>query len=71
MSREDYGLPLSGADWWMFDEERVVHLNYRPDGTQISRELFAGDISPTWSGSGSRWLTRCRSPSMRKKSSEL
>ncbi|WP_329250536.1 hypothetical protein OG223_20555 [Streptomyces sp. NBC_01478] len=45
VSRDDYGLPLSATDWWMFDEERVVHLNYRPDGTQIGRELIAGDTS--------------------------
>ncbi|MCI3272636.1 DUF6879 family protein [Streptomyces cylindrosporus] len=23
-------------DFWMFDETTVVHLNYRPDGTQIT-----------------------------------
>ncbi|MER5937998.1 DUF6879 family protein [Streptomyces sp. NPDC001928] len=46
VTREDYGLPLSGTDWWMFDEARVVHLNFRPDGTQIGRELFTGDTSP-------------------------
>ncbi|MHA4813208.1 DUF6879 family protein [Streptomyces aculeolatus] len=39
----DYGLPLTGQDWWMFDRSRVVHLNFRPDGTQISRELYEGD----------------------------
>lgn len=39
------GLPL-GQDWWMFDWARVVHLNYRPDGTQINRETVNGDISP-------------------------
>lgn len=37
---------LSGTDWWMFDEARIVHLNYRSDGTQINRELFRGDIAP-------------------------
>ncbi|GHJ37311.1 DUF6879 family protein [Streptomyces sp. TS71-3] len=42
----DHGLPLSGTDWWMFDEARVVHLNYRPDGTQINRELIATDLAP-------------------------
>lgn len=46
VTQRDYGLPLSGTDWWMFDETRVVHLNFRPDGTQISREMFDGDISP-------------------------
>jgi hypothetical protein len=30
----------------MFDEERVVLLNYRPDGTQLNREMFTGDLSP-------------------------
>ncbi|MFG3260406.1 DUF6879 family protein [Streptomyces sp. NPDC048172] len=42
----EYGLPLSGRDWWMFDDSRVVHLNFRPDGTQINRETFEGDIAP-------------------------
>jgi hypothetical protein len=46
ITRNDYGLPLSGTDWWMFDESKIVHLNFRPDGTQINRELFAGDIAP-------------------------
>lgn len=46
VSEDDYGLPLSGTDWWMFDESRVVHLNFRVDGTQINRELFTGDTSP-------------------------
>ncbi|MEV0906069.1 DUF6879 family protein [Streptomyces hokutonensis] len=46
VTEEDYGLPLSGVDWWLFDEERIVFLNFRPDGTQISRETFTGDISP-------------------------
>ncbi|WP_416970510.1 DUF6879 family protein [Streptomyces sp. 4F14] len=46
VTQNDYGLPLSGTDWWMFDETRIVHLNYRPDGTQINRELFEGDIVP-------------------------
>ncbi|WP_369389483.1 DUF6879 family protein [Streptomyces sp. CG1] len=32
------GLPEQ--DFWMFDETIVVHLNYRPDGTQINRELI-------------------------------
>ncbi len=31
---------LPEQDFWMFDESTVVHLNYRPDGTQISRELI-------------------------------
>ncbi|KUO19002.1 DUF6879 family protein [Streptomyces dysideae] len=38
------GLPEQ--DFWMFDETTVVHLNYRPDGTQINRELITGDITP-------------------------
>ncbi|MFJ2607518.1 MULTISPECIES: DUF6879 family protein [unclassified Streptomyces] len=32
------GLPEQ--DFWLFDETTVVHLNYRPDGTQINRELI-------------------------------
>ncbi|MEV6743249.1 DUF6879 family protein [Streptomyces sp. NPDC087769] len=35
--RPNPGLPEQ--DFWMFDESTVVHLNYRPDGTQINREL--------------------------------
>ncbi|GAA3125260.1 hypothetical protein GCM10010521_09980 [Streptomyces rameus] len=46
VTKNDFGLPLSGTDWWMFDESRIVHLNYRPDGTQINRELLTGDIAP-------------------------
>ncbi|MBT2530030.1 hypothetical protein J7E91_32905 [Streptomyces sp. ISL-99] len=33
-------------DWWMFDDARVVQLNYRPDGTQINREVVEGDLEP-------------------------
>ncbi|MFI5728161.1 DUF6879 family protein [Streptomyces cyaneofuscatus] len=36
--RTNPGLPEQ--DFWMFDESTVVHLHYRPDGTQISRELI-------------------------------
>ncbi|MGW0910687.1 DUF6879 family protein [Streptomyces sp. NPDC002784] len=46
VTHNDYGLPLSGTDWWMFDATQVVRLNFRPDGTQINRELFTGDIAP-------------------------
>ncbi|MGP2439061.1 DUF6879 family protein [Streptomyces sp. JW3] len=46
VTRSDYGLPLSGTDWWMFDESKIVHLNFRADGTQINRELFTGDVTP-------------------------
>ncbi|MFH8562630.1 DUF6879 family protein [Streptomyces sp. NPDC017988] len=46
VTHEDYGLPLSGRDWWMFDESRIAHLNFRPDGTQINREAYEGDSSP-------------------------
>ncbi|MCZ1007697.1 DUF6879 family protein [Streptomyces lydicus] len=45
MTERDIGLP-TGQDWWMLDESRVVHLNYRPDGTQIGREVMEGDIEP-------------------------
>jgi hypothetical protein len=40
---QDFDLPI-GQDWWMFDESRAVHLNFRPDGTQINREVIDGDI---------------------------
>jgi uncharacterized protein DUF6879 len=46
VTRHEYGLPLSGTDWWMFDNAQVIHLNFRPDGTQINRETFEGDIEP-------------------------
>jgi hypothetical protein len=46
VTHDDYGLPVTGTDWWMFDEARVVHLNYRPDGTQINREMYEGDVAP-------------------------
>ncbi|MET8688268.1 DUF6879 family protein [Streptomyces sp. NPDC004732] len=46
VTREDFGLPLSGRDWWVFDESRIAHLNFRPDGTQIGREAYEGDPSP-------------------------
>ncbi|MGD3106816.1 DUF6879 family protein [Streptomyces sp. YGL11-2] len=46
VTRNDYGLPLSGRDWWMFDETCIAHLNFRPDGTQINRESYEGDPAP-------------------------
>ncbi|MDX2682290.1 hypothetical protein PV333_39535 [Streptomyces sp. NY05-11A] len=42
--RPNPGLPEQ--DFWLFDETTVVQINYRPDGTQINRVLFAGDIVP-------------------------
>lgn len=39
--------PLAGVqDFWMFDRSEVVLMNYESDGTQISREMFEGDVSP-------------------------
>lgn len=39
--------PLQGIqDFWMFDKSEVVLMDYRPDGTQISRTVFEGDVSP-------------------------
>ncbi|MFF9643829.1 DUF6879 family protein [Kitasatospora aureofaciens] len=39
-------LDLPEQDFWMFDDATVVHLNYRPDGTQINRELISNpDLS--------------------------
>lgn len=43
LTKTELDLPV-GQDWWMFDEARVVHLNYRPDGTQINREVVEGGI---------------------------
>ncbi|MBT2402854.1 MULTISPECIES: DUF6879 family protein [unclassified Streptomyces] len=33
-------------DFWMFDRREVVLMNYGADGTQISRELYEGDVAP-------------------------
>ncbi|WP_329570665.1 DUF6879 family protein [Kitasatospora sp. NBC_01266] len=39
--------PLAGVtDYWMFDQREVVLMNYLPDGTQIDRTVFEGDVSP-------------------------
>ncbi|MDX3384491.1 hypothetical protein PV682_23940 [Streptomyces niveiscabiei] len=39
--------PLEGVqDFWMFDQTEVVLMHYQVDGTQISREVFEGDVSP-------------------------
>ncbi|MER5888566.1 DUF6879 family protein [Streptomyces sp. NPDC001941] len=46
VTHDDHGLPLTGRDWWMFDDARLVHLNFRPDGTQIDRATFDGDLAP-------------------------
>ncbi|MFJ1593937.1 DUF6879 family protein [Kitasatospora albolonga] len=46
VTHDDFGLPLTGRDWWMFDDVRIAHLNFRPDGTQINRELYEGDPAP-------------------------
>ena len=35
------GPELPDHDFWLFDESTVVKLLYRPDGTQIGRELVA------------------------------
>ncbi|MEU6733173.1 DUF6879 family protein [Streptomyces physcomitrii] len=44
--RPDPGLPRQ--DFWLFDEETVVHLNYRDDGTQINRELIRNPDIPSY-----------------------
>jgi hypothetical protein len=36
--KEDPGLP--DEDFWMFDEQRIVRMMYRADGSQIGRELL-------------------------------
>ncbi len=39
--------PLSGVqDFWMFDRETVVLMNYETDGRQISREVHEGSPIP-------------------------
>lgn len=34
------GLP--NQDFWMFDESKVVRMDYAEDGTQLGRELLEG-----------------------------
>ncbi|WP_407697598.1 DUF6879 family protein [Streptomyces corynorhini] len=46
--RPDHDLPEQ--DFWLFDESVVVHLNYRPDGTQINRELLQDPDLATYLG---------------------
>ncbi|MEV7284142.1 DUF6879 family protein [Streptomyces sp. NPDC093252] len=46
VTRDDFGLPLSGRDWWLFDNSRIAHLDFRPDGTQINRSAHTGDPEP-------------------------
>ncbi|MES4900922.1 MULTISPECIES: DUF6879 family protein [unclassified Streptomyces] len=46
VTHDDHGLPLTGQDWWMFDGTRIAHLNFRPDGTQINREVYEGNPAP-------------------------
>ncbi|WP_369808270.1 DUF6879 family protein [Kitasatospora sp. MY 5-36] len=41
-TERDLGIP--DQDWWLFDGSSAVHLNFRPDGTQIDRELVTGDM---------------------------
>lgn len=36
---EEANPELPDHDFWLFDERRVVKMLYRPDGTQIGREL--------------------------------
>ncbi|MEU3600498.1 DUF6879 family protein [Streptomyces sp. NPDC006798] len=43
----DRANPLEGVqDFWMFDQSEVVLMNYEPDGKQINREVFEGDVTP-------------------------
>ncbi|MBW8739859.1 MAG: hypothetical protein JF621_22985 [Streptomyces turgidiscabies] len=47
MDVTDRANPLAGIqDFWMFDKSEVVLMHYEPDGTQISREVHAGDVTP-------------------------
>jgi hypothetical protein len=38
--KPDPGLPRQ--DFWLFDDSIVVRMDYRPDGSQIGRELLEG-----------------------------
>ncbi|WP_405190302.1 hypothetical protein OG473_15820 [Streptomyces anulatus] len=46
VTQDDLGLPLTCRDWWLFDDRRIAHLNFRPDGTQIGRDGYDGDVAP-------------------------
>ncbi|WP_326652029.1 MULTISPECIES: DUF6879 family protein [unclassified Streptomyces] len=38
--------PLADVeDFWVFDKREVVLMHYETDGTQISRELYEGDVT--------------------------
>ncbi|MFC5217426.1 DUF6879 family protein [Streptomyces coerulescens] len=38
--------PLAGVqDFWMFDKKEVILMHYQEDGTQISREVYEGDVT--------------------------
>ncbi len=44
-------LDLPDQDFWLFDDATVLHLNFRPDGTLIDREIVKNpdlDIYRTW-----------------------
>jgi hypothetical protein len=46
--RPDPGLP--DHDFWLFDEHALVKMLYRPDGTQIARELVTSPDLSTYLG---------------------
>ncbi|GAA4692417.1 DUF6879 family protein [Streptomyces youssoufiensis] len=47
MDVTDRDNPLAGVqDFWMFDSSEVVLMHYEADGTQISREVYEGDVTP-------------------------
>ncbi|MEW2118731.1 DUF6879 family protein [Streptomyces sp. NPDC005474] len=47
MDVTDRDNPLANVqDFWMFDKRTVVLMNYEADGTQISREVYEGDVTP-------------------------
>lgn len=50
------GPELPDHDFWLFDEQAVVKLLYRPDGTQIGRELVVDpDIAAYLSWCDAAW----------------
>ncbi|WP_328915825.1 MULTISPECIES: DUF6879 family protein [unclassified Streptomyces] len=47
MDVTDRDNPLAGVqDFWMFDKSEVILMNYESDGTQTSREVYKGDVTP-------------------------
>lgn len=52
---------LPDHDFWLFDDKQVVRMLYRPDGTQIGRELVEDTSGHTLATGTSHWPVPYRS----------